>query len=251
MSESRDPYEMLRGERERRRQFKEAMQAERQQAEAWVDGWIEAVAQLRLDSFLKLGQILREARCGCWLDWWEVSLAREKRVLDEQLRPGFSLNAGLFAADLIVLELLKAAFLEEEATVGLQLLKARQAQVLDEVTEGVLRARESAERWRDERMYLSTPFMSRKELAEAIGIKLGHSGLATRSGITKAIERGTLRVTEETSKASDGRTIFARFGHVDPLTHRQILYFAVEFLKSSQNDCFFSGPRWTAENDGI
>lgn len=147
MTEPWNPHDAIERDRDRQRRDRERRQEENQREEQWRRAWGEACSTPDVVTFLQLGRVLRERRCGFWLDYHEIFLARMKHVLEQGLVPGKVLAKSSFGYQVIALCLFKASFFANESAVTNEVREAKRHDTFKGTCESIGELRESFELW--------------------------------------------------------------------------------------------------------
>ncbi|WP_339910894.1 hypothetical protein [Symmachiella dynata] len=246
--DSKQLWDAVEREDRKREEMIAKKEEEIHKAKEWNAAWIIDRAEDPVPQLSRLGNVLQSRGCGFWLDYFEISIAREFFVTSHNLRIGFVVDDEIHPMNCLALKILKLAFLEksdildeeirlaESKKDGLERLYARLGGIHD-----------SLKRWCCDEVVPATPFMTGTEFAEAMTIP----GFRLPSDITKKISTGEITVYDKCDRelGRDGRNLYRRFLHKDNRFQLKILRQIVPYLKKTKTHDFLTGPKWTAGTD--
>jgi hypothetical protein len=242
VSANYDPFAVIKMDRERSEEYKRRGDADEARRKQWDSGWNEFWKKPSRDSLLALGPLLREWKCGFWLELVECRLARTKFAVEKIRPPNCTLSPG-FPFTVIALRLLKASYRGDAAFVADEFTRVEpDGQRLRNVHDACRELYSIVDHCLRDALYPATPLMTRSELANACR---GHLTNFDKSGITKRLATGNLVIN---NRFGTGRGELCEFElpqgrNQDTRTmHIRMLECAVRQLRKCKETGFFSDP---------
>lgn len=240
-----EPWDVVDAARKDREERLAQKRAAEQREQEWRLAWVIDRAQDSVPQLLRIGAVLRDRQCGFWLDYLEISQARENFVVENGLRDDLVVLEEGYALFSVAITLLKLAFQDNETVLKEEVRRVELNAGFEEVYQSMAGIHDALGKWIHGHVP-PTPFMTRTELANSQNKK----GFRTQSSITKKIDQGVIRIYAECDReyGRDGRSAYAIFYHTDQSDQLDLLRGVVSHLKKTKTHAFPSGPIWTAEN---